>query len=713
MYMDKFSDKCLKHDIKQYPNLDNAAKVLSRLGYDGYELIKLPNEAIGFVCGFVIDNGTDSLLPRVERVIIEINVDNPESCCPKVYPDRLDFPFEKLPHVNYPKGVMPPSLCLSREDPEEWYSEISFEQFVKTLIEWLSDAANDRLIKVRDKDEYEPFRVPETDAILFWYDEMDNFVENSIDYCCEFHDVSLLEDNNIGAVKFGFYNCDKKALLVHLSRPNNQIETDWFIKSPKTVIELYYIIEKLDFRIDFTKLKLLVCDNSTIDHVYLAFSVLRPTKIVGKLNRVDTICFKYRADAIRNDDGSLPVEPVVLFDQTTSLFASRLSNTNYELINKHILILGVGAVGSKLVDHLYRGGVCNLTICDKDNFMPHNVFRHALSNGYCFDKKVDLMKSHLKEMFMLPVYVNTVFQDAVDYLQKSDLSAFDIIIDATASSRVMYELDEIGYSGIIVRVCLSNFGNVGMTYICRNSDVKLQEYYMQIMRLSKSNDNFGEDISKWIRSEVSTTLDRVRIGEGCHSNTMIVADDVISAHTAVSSTIVKSLFRNESKKNELYLSFTGCDYPGSFFTVNYSLPKYVSLNVDNKDWSVRIPEDLLEDIRTKTKVSGKNENGGYLVGFISEKRKTVYILDHFLPRDSGRGPTQLRLGTSGVKVFFDEWNKRSGGQVIYLGDWHSHPNGSVERSEQDKQTFSNLKFELKSFGVCIITNGHNEKAYII
>jgi proteasome lid subunit RPN8/RPN11 len=275
-------------------------------------------------------------------------------------------------------------------------------------------------------------------------------------------------------------------------------------------------------------------------------------------------------------------------------------------------------------------------------------------------------------------------------------------------------LDEIGFNGIIVRVCLSNSGNVGMTYVCRNSsDVKLQEYYMQILRLSKNDDNFGEDISKWIRSDVKTTLDRVRIGEGCHSNTMIVADDVISAHTAVSSTIVKGLFLNESKKNELYLSFAGCDYPGSFFTVNYSLPKYVSLNVDNNYWSVRIPEDLLEDIRTKTKVSGKNENGGYLVGLISEKRKTVYILDHFVPRDSGRRPTQLRLGTSGVKDFFDEWNKRSGGQVIYLGDWHSHPNGSVERSEQDKQTFSDLRFELESRGVCIITNGINEKAYII
>lgn len=710
MSMANFSDRFKRVDINRYPALVNAVEVLSKLAYDGrYDVVELPDGRIGFLCQFNVDVGTSSVLRRLEPMIIAVDADNLEGNCPIAYPDRLDFPFEQLPHVCYPHGDMPPSLCLSRESDKEWYSEITFDTFVLTLKEWLSDAANDRLIKVRNNDEYEPFRVPETDATLFWYEEMDYIVENAEDYGCFIHDVIYYNKMNIGKVVFGSHNGDQGGVVVHLSRPKEYVEQKWFVKQPRDVKALFEITKEYGFEIDFDALKQMLNVSSTIKIIYLAFSVLRPTTIIGKLNKVDTICFKFSANVIRNMDLTLPVEPVALYDQTTPFFAARLSETNYKLYCKKILILGAGAVGSKLIDHLYRSGVCNLTIVDMDSFMPHNVIRHTLSKGFCFSEKSVLIKEHLEGMFMLSSSVNAVTEDAVNYLQREDLSQYDIIVDATASSRVMYALDETTFNGVIIRTCLSNEGKVGMTYVKRDANARLQEYYMQILRLAVQD----EDVSKWIVSDAKTTLDRVRIGEGCHSNTMKVADDLISVHTAISSRIIKDLYPDGNRGNEFFLSFEGLEYPGSLCTDRFDLPMFVSLPTDTLGWMVRIPTDLLNQIRIQTKVGGNNETGGYLVGLVSDKRRIVYVLAQYVPKDSSKKPTSLRLGTFGVMDFLDKWFRNTGGQVRYLGDWHSHPKGSVNRSEQDIKTFQNLKLELDGRGVCIITNGHDYKAFII
>ena len=711
--MAKFSDNYKRLDISSFPDLEEAAYALSRLAYDGYELVELPNSRVGFLCCLEVDSCTRSCLQRLERVIIEVDKNDPESCCPIAYPDRTDFPFEKLPHVNYPSGSMPPSLCLSRENAEEWYSEITFEQYVLTLKEWLSDAANDRLIKIADKDEYEPFRVPETNEALLWFEELDHMVERSPVASCHFYDAESIAQDTVGIV-YPTSNYDNDNIIVHLNKANDEVERDWYIRTPDTIDELLNTVSDLHFELDYVKFKKIIEEHPAIKNIYLAFSVLRPTKLIGKLTKVDTICYKFSAESVRCGDLLKPLLPVMLLDQTTLLHATRLSATDNKLTKKKILVLGAGAVGSKLIDHLYRSGVCNLTICDKDTFLPHNVIRHTLSNGLSFGKKSVLVKEHLEEMFLLKQEVDAVTRDAVGYIRNEDLTKFDLIIDATASSRVMYALDDVTFDGAIVRVCLSNSGKVGMTYVLRDhTKARLQEYFMQILRLSCSDDDYKDDISKWIISDRSTTLDRVRIGEGCHSNTMIVADDAISAHSAISSTVIKNLYAEEKTDNALYLSFSGVDYPGSMFSARYIVPDFVSLVTDEKNWTVRISGDLLQKFRIETKCKGINETGGYLAGVVYEKKKTIFVLGHHVPKDSSKKPTILRLGTSGAKEFFELWDKRTGGQVVYLGDWHSHPNMSVEKSAQDQKTFDDLKFELGRVGVCIITNGSEEKAYII
>ena len=160
MFMEKYSDQYKDVSIDNFPQLLGFYKTLAKFAYEGVRSVMLPDNNVGFCCEFEVDAGTSSLLYLREPIIIEVSISAQHDEVPIAYPDRKDFPYDKYPHVNYPEQGMPPSLCLTREDDKEWYAEISFRQYVKTLINWLNDAANDRLIKVESGDQYEPFRIP-------------------------------------------------------------------------------------------------------------------------------------------------------------------------------------------------------------------------------------------------------------------------------------------------------------------------------------------------------------------------------------------------------------------------------------------------------------------------------------------------------------------------------------------------------------------------
>ena len=136
---------------------------------------------------------------------------------------------------------------------------------------------------------------------------------------------------------------------------------------------------------------------------------------------------------------------------------------------------------------------------------------------------------------------------------------------------------------------------------------------------------------------------------------------------------------------------------------------------NNTSWIVRIPEDLLAEIRLKAKIAGQKENGGYLFGHIDYKRKVVYPLNHYMPRDSRGTKTGFRLGTSGLKDYKKAIAQRSVGQMEYIGDWHSHTTPSLEMSETDITTCSSeVKPELKNRkGLCVITKAYDTKFYLI
>ncbi|WP_170064754.1 ThiF family adenylyltransferase [Neisseria iguanae] len=75
------------------------------------------------------------------------------------------------------------------------------------------------------------------------------------------------------------------------------------------------------------------------------------------------------------------------------------------LLNKKVLLVGLGAIGGYMADALTKIGAgieSDFVLVDKDQFLAENVSRHLLGLLYCGQFKASAIKQHLAE--------NTFFQ---------------------------------------------------------------------------------------------------------------------------------------------------------------------------------------------------------------------------------------------------------------------------------------------------------------
>lgn len=680
-----------------------------------YRLIDLNETNIG-ICGSINTFAkSKSRLQRIEPVVICIDKADWQTNTPFVFPDRIDFPFKDFPHINYDNSDLPPTLCLTRENIDDWYAEHTLEDYFELVAQWLRDAAIGKLMKLTQNDEFEHQRIHNGDCLLLRASYTDTILEKEREASCHIYSIRTIKDG----LKFAYgneddTNLDHNSIGIRLFAGSEHINDKWYHVYPNTIAELYAFIQENAYIIDIEHVKSLLDEKKK--YVYFQLALLRPAKIIGTNTHINYLCFRANALDILSDNESAIVKEVIIFDFPDFLTAKYLSITPDSIYTKKICILGCGAIGSKIAFHLYRSGIPRITLVDNDTLLPHNIVRHGLISynpGSFLADKAQAMSNAMSDIFYgMANCTKAVNEEALQYINKTE-ETYDIIVDATASVKVMYGIDQIDFAPEtkIIRVALSEGGDVGICYVAHDNHQPLADFYMEILRSAISN----EQIYRWLSAEKKNSLENIRIGEGCHSNTMRISDDTISAHAALMSSIIRHI--NEDKRNnEIILSFANTDFHGSMTTHAITVEDYEQFSCSNAlNWYIRIPNSLLKQIRIKAKIGGKNETGGYLYGHIDHKRKTIYILNQFTPPDSKGKKTTFRLGTRGVKDYRNNLSKRTINQIEYIGDWHSHPVSSLEMSEKDISTSEHdvLPELRRGIGICVITNAHDTKFYLI
>lgn len=109
-----------------------------------------------------------------------------------------------------------------------------------------------------------------------------------------------------------------------------------------------------------------------------------------------------------------------------------------------------------------------------------------------------------------------------------------------------------------------------------------------------------------------------------------------------------------------------------------------------KDVEILISDELFKKLSTYGINEFPNEFGGFLIGYYSNDFKILTISDTILPKVYTGTPCLFRRSIKGIQKSFKEFYEKNPIQY-YVGEWHTHPNGSTLYSNTDLQAMINIE----------------------
>ncbi|WP_318369877.1 Mov34/MPN/PAD-1 family protein [Enterobacter sp.] len=140
--------------------------------------------------------------------------------------------------------------------------------------------------------------------------------------------------------------------------------------------------------------------------------------------------------------------------------------------------------------------------------------------------------------------------------------------------------------------------------------------------------------------------------------------------------------------------------------------KDVTFSCVSAEYTVNISSSSLQQVIEECIKAGMNETGGILIGSYSEDGSTAFIVEATArPADSIARRTTFQRGVKGLKhLLGSRWETGK----YYVGEWHFHPAGSSDPSNDDfismKNISSNPNYQCPE-PVMIILGGNPLGAY--
>jgi len=114
-------------------------------------------------------------------------------------------------------------------------------------------------------------------------------------------------------------------------------------------------------------------------------------------------------------------------------------------------------------------------------------------------------------------------------------------------------------------------------------------------------------------------------------------------------------------------------------------------HLSSDDLYIEIRSSVFNQIKKQAEDEYPNENGGMLAGRYSADRHTVYVEMLVVPVEKLTGRTSFVRNTIGMEKV---WRKLAKDGLRYIGEWHSHPNGSTQYSSTDLSAMIDIEKEV-------------------
>jgi len=202
-------------------------------------------------------------------------------------------------------------------------------------------------------------------------------------------------------------------------------------------------------------------------------------------------------------------------------------------------------------------------------------------------------------------------------------------------------------------------------------DAVEMQYYRMLLEETELSDHFRPPEGQ------------VRIARSCRDVSAVLPGDAVSHHAAIASRGLRIALSQDQGRICVWRS----DQEFNTRLFQRSPAETIEGVVGN----IRLVTDrlFLGSVRAERQRKLPRETGGVLLGSWDLQRGIVYVVAMIpSPDDSEERPTSYIRGCRGLESAVSDAIARTGGQLQYLGEWHSHPDGhSAEPSDDDSKLF--------------------------
>lgn len=402
-------------------------------------------------------------------------------------------------------------------------------------------------------------------------------------------------------------------------------------------------------------------------------------------------------EALAREVSVIPLRAIQCLDRTMAKAVSGLEINSGDL---KVVLVGVGALGSQVHNNLSRMGWGFWSLIDKDMFLPHNAPKHRLGSDVVGRPKVFATEglSHIETPYNK--VVRTFIADAQEVEDEDAIlktyRESDLILDMSTSIAVSRFLGrELDSQARRASLFLNPTGqDAVMLMEDRKRTVTLDsleaQYYRSVLRFKSMKAHIRQ-------SEL------VRYSSGCRDVTSRLAQDDLAWAAGLLSRQVRTV--------GIEASATVWQRQEDGSVDRIEIPVSNAIRSESEGWTVVLNEIVVSEMSCLRTMLLPDETGGVLIGYFDNPSRYIYIVDALpAPVDSIEHRDAFIRGYADLKETLKEIEARSGGQVSYVGEWHSHPDGvPVSPSQADEKLLTTIAGEVRVEGLpgLIIIVGEN------
>jgi hypothetical protein len=667
----------------------------------------------------------DGMSPKGVRAVERVRVYFP-STFPLYAPSfslREDFD-RTLAHLLPGSNDAPPAPCIFEGNATELFHHAGLHALIDHLVEWLEDAAMERLIDPAQG--WEPIRRDTvTHTITLDADFVRSLVTKTAGYTLlrftyfrsptamygEVHNErSALHINGDPNEYFGETTTapmrgKSVALVVWPGKhPNGapfidsqfQAETVTTLGTLRSRAANYGAAISLRDALRFLE-RCFGKHYGSGRRVAIILCARRPMHLIGSESAIElsTYLTEVSAPALFPGGDTTSVLPAAQHHAITPQLLRRMSGDAPEREASRLMLLGCGSLGSKIAIHLARRGIAPSDVVDNKYLQPHNAARHALiptaeSHLPWLGHKADLLAEAVRGFRQQctphhdDIVVATRTKHTIAKLIRPDVSA---LLNTTAAAAVGEALAALPSEAQVPRImdaALLAAGTIGVLAVEGPSH----------------NPNIGdltnETYALLRNHRLAATIfaahaEAIEVGQGCASLTTPMSDAQISLFAAAMS---ESIAMYEAQMPATGTVLVGTRENLNLTWATHIVPPVQVVPIRAQQACVRLSDRAHRAIVEDVSRHPGSETGGVLLGRYAAANRTFYVTDILLaPPDSTRAAALFILGTAGLSVAIDDYARPTHFALYALGTWHSHlrPEGASLTDRETARVIANSK----------------------